>query len=335
MTSSRWARLVVAALAFAPLVAAPRVSLALPSEASTDSAETHFRHGVTLYKDGDYEGALVEFRRAQDLSPNYRVLYNVGQSLYQLQRYADALTAFERYLAEGGTKLTPARRTAVEADVQALRARVGEVEIGVNEDGAEVRVDDQVMGTSPLAASVRVSVGHRRIVVSKAGKASIERFVDVAVGDHAKVDFAFPTSVAEVTPPAEAPAAVKEEITAPQPPTSPAAEPASSAQELTWLPWTATGVLAAGTALTGVLTLTSKQSLSNDLATYPGDPNAISQDRSRAKTFSVASDVFLAATAVSLGVALYVTLRSHHARTGAKDMWLRFGAGDVRLEGDF
>jgi len=76
------------AVLLAPSLGVPAVARA---DGGTEPAAEHFRHGVALYKDGDYAGALVEFRRAQDISPNYRVLYDIGQSLYQLQRYAEAL----------------------------------------------------------------------------------------------------------------------------------------------------------------------------------------------------------------------------------------------------
>ena len=97
-------RRLVAVLVVASLLGSARPSLAIGTDPSApvDDAASHFRHGVSLYKDADYEGALVEFRRAQDVSPNFRVLYNIGQCLYQLQRYAEALHAFEDYLTQGG-----------------------------------------------------------------------------------------------------------------------------------------------------------------------------------------------------------------------------------------
>jgi hypothetical protein len=312
--------------------------------ARTDTAASHFKHGVALYKEGDYEGALVEFRRAQDLTPNYRVLYDIGQSLYQLQRYADALKAFEDYLAQGGTQLAPARRASVEADLKALRARVGHLEIVVNVDGAEVRIDDQVVGTSPLAAPILVSVGHRKITVAKADRVSVEKFVDIAVGDRAKIVFDLPAPIAIVpgvaTTPASSLSASGKEGAAPLVTPSQSPPPAPEARQggsLTWVPWATTGVLAVATGVTGALALESKGALTNDLATFPGDPNAINQDRNRAKSFSIASDVLLGATAISLGVALYVTLRPHPNRSGEVigRTTVRLGLDGVRIQGDF
>jgi len=306
--------------------------------AGPESAAIHFHHGVELYKDADYAGALAEFRRAQELSPNYRVLYDIGQALYELQRYAEALKAFEDYLAQGGTQIPPPRRATVQADLQALHDRVGYLDITVNADGAEVRVDDQTAGTSPLAGPVLVSVGHRKVTVVKTGRSAVERFVDVTSGDHAKVEF-------DLSPRDVTPAVTPQRESPPQPHDAPVPVPESAppppesthSGSLAWIPWTATGVLALGTVVTGGLTLSAKGALSNDLSTFPGNPSAIAKDRSNARTFAAASDIFLAATAVSFGVALYVTLRPQKARTGAADgaVRLRLGLDGVKLQGDF
>src|SRR5262249_38985743 len=92
--------------------------------AATDKANEasqHFKSGVAFYKDKDFPAALVEFKRAYELLPNYSVLYNLGQTARELKDYAAALTAFERYLREGGAKIPPPRRKEVTAAVEDLR----------------------------------------------------------------------------------------------------------------------------------------------------------------------------------------------------------------------
>src|SRR5687767_10373630 len=48
-------------------------------------AQSHFRRGVDLYEERNYDGALAEFSRAHELVPNYRVLYNLAQT--QVERH--------------------------------------------------------------------------------------------------------------------------------------------------------------------------------------------------------------------------------------------------------
>src|ERR1043165_5818761 len=68
------------------------------SDSSVKEAGKHFQRGVTLYNEADYRAALVEFKRAYEIAPNSAVLYNIGQTYYQLQNYAAALVALGRYL---------------------------------------------------------------------------------------------------------------------------------------------------------------------------------------------------------------------------------------------
>ena len=327
-------------------LAAVRPSVAQAAEpvaasGRTNEAAEHFRRGVTLYKDGDYEAALIEFRRAQDLSPNFRILYDIGQASYQLQRYADALNAFESYLAQGGAQVPHPRQSAVEADLKVLHTRVGRVDVSVSADGAEVRVDEQVVGTSPLSGPVLVSIGHRKVTVTKAGFPALEKFVDVAAGDRTRIVFDFPTP--------EAPPPVVVQIPTPAPPPEtragapasphplPPPVPPSSSGALVWVPWTVTGLLAAGTAVTGVLALNAKTTLDNELDTYSAGSNGIEQARSRARAYAIASDACLGGAAVALGVALYVTIAhgtGHRERTDA-NVKVGLGLGGIQLREDF
>src|SRR5439155_2226394 len=92
-------------------------------ESPRKEASTHFQRGVDLYNDGDFRGALVEFKKAYTIWPRANVLYDVGQTQFQLMDYAGALNTMNRYLAETGA--TAAHRAEVESTVEVLRGRVG------------------------------------------------------------------------------------------------------------------------------------------------------------------------------------------------------------------
>lgn len=105
----------------------------------------------------------------------------------ELQDYPCALKSLERYVSEAGGGLPPERRTEVEADIARVRSRIGHVRITVNRAGAEIFVDDVLVGRSPLDAEVTVGAGRRRISVSKPPSPAVHRVLDVAGGDHASV----------------------------------------------------------------------------------------------------------------------------------------------------
>ena len=82
--------------------AAPEQKAAPAESAKLDDAQRRFQRGIELYKESDFDAALVEFKRAYELVPSYKILYNLGQVSYQRHDYASALRYFRQYLEEGG-----------------------------------------------------------------------------------------------------------------------------------------------------------------------------------------------------------------------------------------
>lgn len=150
--------------------------------AQKDASE-HFRRGVDLFQEGDFRSALVEFQRANEIVPDYRLLYNIGMCHLQLLDYVEATQTFERYLAEGGSAIEPGRRAEVEGSLGLLRDRLARLEIIVNMVGAKVFVDDRLIGVSPLSGPVVVNVGRHRVQARNAAGLSAEQTITVAGGD--------------------------------------------------------------------------------------------------------------------------------------------------------
>src|SRR5947209_16525322 len=148
---------------FAALLILATTTLARAADNPSREAAKHFQRGVDLYNDGDFRGALVEFKKAYSTWPRANVLYDIGQTEYQLLDYASALRTMERYLAETGP--TAPHRQDVETSVDILRGRVGRIAL-TSEAGCDVTIDDQPAGTAPLDAPILVSVGQRKVAVN-------------------------------------------------------------------------------------------------------------------------------------------------------------------------
>src|SRR5687768_17832532 len=125
--------LLVSSVAAQPTEPAPPGSEATsaPADASAEDkkkeASARFRRGVELFQESAYRAALVEFEKAYEIAPDYRLLYNIGQTKLQLQDYLGATQSYESYLAQGGGEVPPARRDDVEKQLEALRERVGRI----------------------------------------------------------------------------------------------------------------------------------------------------------------------------------------------------------------
>src|SRR6266852_3995218 len=89
-------------------------NLAMADPATKDQvkeAEPHFFKGVDFFNENDFPNAVIEFKKAYEIAPDFHVLFNVGQACYQAQNYACALDAFTRYVADGGTQIQAKRRS--------------------------------------------------------------------------------------------------------------------------------------------------------------------------------------------------------------------------------
>lgn len=121
--------------------------------------ESHFRRGVSLFRGREYEAALTEFVEAHRLRGHYAILLNIAYCYQEMGRAAEAIDHFERYLEGGGRSIPRARRREVEGELRELRARVVDVTIRVNIDGAAVFVDGREVGTAPLDAPISLRTG--------------------------------------------------------------------------------------------------------------------------------------------------------------------------------
>jgi tetratricopeptide (TPR) repeat protein len=285
------------------------------SSASVEKGRAHFQRGVELFREGDYRAALVEFKRSYESAPSYRILYNIGQTSFELQDYANALRAFERYLAEGGADVPANRRTIVEGEIRKLQGRVARVDVEVNVAGAQITVDDAPVGTSPLSEPVLVSAGVRRIAALKPPLVAALRSVELAGGDRTKIVLKLedPPQTNPDRPEPSGPTALNPITGAPQDP-CPNRTPS-------WISLGVTGALGAGAAVTGLLALQANSKLQDDLdQTYPGDQNIIDDSRSNLRTWSYVADGLTVATIIAAGVTVYLGFRTagRPARTDAR-----------------
>jgi tetratricopeptide (TPR) repeat protein len=69
-----------------------------------------------------YQGALREFNAAYAISPQFAVLFNIGQAHVALGHTVEAIEALSRYLRDGGDRISPSRRTQVERQIAGLRS---------------------------------------------------------------------------------------------------------------------------------------------------------------------------------------------------------------------
>lgn len=131
-------------------------------------ARAYYKEGVAFVREGDFVGAVEAFRRAYAVSPNYAVLFNLGQAHAALGQSVEAVHSLERFLTDGGDHIAPARRREVAAIIARERAHIARIELDVSPEGAEVFIDGRRLGLAPIEAE-DVPAGDHVIVARLAG----------------------------------------------------------------------------------------------------------------------------------------------------------------------
>ncbi|MHB8876412.1 MAG: PEGA domain-containing protein [Myxococcaceae bacterium] len=160
---------------------------AKPDAAARDEAAGHFGKGISFFKSGDYQAALAEFKAAHRALPGFEVLYNIGISERRLYRYGDAVRSLNQYLEEGGKAVSRGRREDVRRELTEIRALVAEATVRVEGAPAEVKVDGEVVGTSPLPGPLLLGPGKHVVRAQREGEEPDEKAVEVVSGTNVEV----------------------------------------------------------------------------------------------------------------------------------------------------
>lgn len=170
----RWHTSRIAATAVLTVVLAsfllPGTTWAAPEDDAKATAKAKLVEGGELLKQGEYASALGRFQEAYELVRSPKIQYNFGLAYMGLGRKADAVEAFEKFLAEA-TDANPDLRANAERHRSTLSQQVGTLIVECDADGAEVAVDGRARGVTPLPQNlpIRLDPGPHQLVVEKAG----------------------------------------------------------------------------------------------------------------------------------------------------------------------
>src|SRR4029079_12828740 len=103
-----------------------------PSVKALQEARIRYDKGKQLYSEAAYDAALAEFQRSYELAPSYKILYNIALVQRARNDFAGSLSAYEKYLADGGKELTTARKAEVQKEIDSLRTLVAKADIKTN-----------------------------------------------------------------------------------------------------------------------------------------------------------------------------------------------------------
>lgn len=288
---------------------------------ATEKARASFHHAVQLYNEGSFEAALAEFRKAYDLTPNYRLLYNIAQTYFDLHDYVSSSKSLKQYMQEGGAEISAARRAEVNDLAQKLEERIAYIDVVCNVEGADIRVDDMSVGTSPLPSAIEVNAGPRRISAVKSGYAVATRLITVVGKEKSTVTIDVAEPLLSQTDDAISGGLAQPGLTKP---------PSRVALATSAL---VAGGCAVAAGVFGVLALQAKDDFNGELDKIPNTKANVDDARSKMKTYAYLTDAFGAAALLSGGVALYLLITESSSKKSPSKVALAPTLGGMSLHG--
>jgi PEGA domain-containing protein len=308
------------ALCAGTVPATAQTTTAKPAPTGTAGARQLFNSGETKYKAGDYAGALNDFEAADAIKAAPQAARFIGLCQDKLGHYADAVAAYERFLADVPAKLA-GEADAIKSRIAEIKAMPGRMHIDSSPPGATVTLDGKPQA-SPTPFDIDVSAGTHAIHATLGGHDPADKTVTVAFASKQDVSLQL-NAAAPAQPPVVAVVPVVEAPPpAAPPPPPPPPEPHSK------LPALITGGLAivaagVGTAF-GIVTL-------NDHSTFVGTGagNHTEATAETGQNHALVSDMSFG-VAITLGVTSVVLLLTKDESDTSKETKAA-SAGTIQL----
>jgi len=186
--------------------AAKRESPKSLSQTLTGTAKADFEAAKLLASDGDFAGALIKFQSAYDASKDPRLLWNIAFCHKNLRHYAKVTATLKQYIEKGGSLLSAGDKKDAQDLIAMIEPFTTRATLKVSPDGAQIFVDDEAAGTSPLAGPIVLDIGERHLRVAKDGFTTYEKPVMVAGGPELTLTITLQKEIHEGTLVVEAPA---------------------------------------------------------------------------------------------------------------------------------
>jgi hypothetical protein len=167
------------AVASAPL---PAFAQAAPTAEEVQQAQARWNEGKAAFEARNFEAARLAFKQAYTVLPHPAFLQNIGEAELRTGRMVEAARHLSQYLRMASSSAT--QREAATKSLRRAAERLGSVVVETNVDEAEVRVDNEVVGKSPLGSAVwYVEPGEHAVVIRKEGYAEATGRVYVLSGE--------------------------------------------------------------------------------------------------------------------------------------------------------
>lgn len=165
-------------LVFALCLCAARSARA---QSDDEAAEYELRRAVERCRRGEYDRALASFRQALDRARSARAIAEMGLCEQRARRWVDAEDHLLQSLNAPDAWVTE-HRGSLELALNEVSARVGRLALIGGAEGAELRVNGEVVGALPMNQPLRLASGRVRLEATLRGWRPWRRELDLAGG---------------------------------------------------------------------------------------------------------------------------------------------------------
>jgi hypothetical protein len=132
-------------------------------------AQEHLSKGNQQLQDGAYLQALKSFEAAYREYASPKIHFNIGQAANELGQLVKALYHYEQFVAGFRKEDAPQLWEVAHQRIFKLQEQVGTILLQINIPGAEVSVDGEPIGQSPITKPLRFAPGPHVVQVGKPG----------------------------------------------------------------------------------------------------------------------------------------------------------------------
>lgn len=154
----------------------------------TARAKELYDMGNKLYDEQKWSEAEAAYQSAWNLRKSFDLAGNLGDVEMQLGQYRDAAEHLSYAYDEFPTGGKPEVREALAKRIEEARQQVGVLRIKTNLVGARLYVDGKLVGQAPLEKAIFVDNGQRVIEARLDGHVDVLRTIDVTKGSTQEIE---------------------------------------------------------------------------------------------------------------------------------------------------